>query len=136
MEQRRSDRREKEINIFIDRRIEPRRFGDLPYTMKMSPILRRKRTLVFVGVITFFLLLNILNLFLTGREISMEALKSSTIILTLPGFSFTQAAMVKFLLATIGAVILFKLRYLWSVFTVTLFVTLFYLVVIIYQLLF
>ena len=136
MEQRGKDRREKEINIFIDRRVRPRRSGDVPYTMKMSPILRRKRTHIFTGVITLFLLLNVLDLFLTGRGISMGALESSTIILTMPGFSFTQTAIFKFLLAIIGAIILFNFRYLWSAFVIALFVTLFYPLLIVYRLLF
>ncbi|HDP69799.1 MAG TPA: hypothetical protein ENN38_03195 [Actinobacteria bacterium] len=136
MEQRKKDRRQKGMDIFIDRRTGPRRINDGPYTIQTSPILRKKRTLIFAGILVVFLLLNVLDLLLTARGVAKGILESSAIILTLGGLSFTQAAVVKFFVAMFGALILFKFRYFWTVFFIALFVTLFYAATIIHQFLF
>ncbi len=136
MEKRKSDRRQKKIDVYIDRRVKRRRFSDVPYTIKMSPTFRRKKTFVFAGVLTLFLLLNVLDFFLTVRGVAAGGLKSGTVILSLAGLSFTQAALIKFLAAIAGALILFKFRYFWATFLITFLITFLYALMVLHQFLF
>ncbi|MDI6800187.1 MAG: hypothetical protein QMD53_05950 [Actinomycetota bacterium] len=120
------DRRKNSADIYIDRRVKARRDTDKPYTAKMNPTLRKKRTAVFSIMLLIFLVLNVLDFILTIRGVSLGVITKGPIVFVIGAYSLSRAAVIKFAAATLGVLILFKFRFFWVSFFMIFLVNFFY----------